>query len=83
MLKESCRSWRCSEWRWIGKRFFQSVGATKLKARREMLVGAKLLSEIYKICSHITLVERDIKMSAISLNTKQSNDIGEKEKRKV
>ena len=32
--------------RWIGK-LFQTVGATKLKARGEMLVRAKLLSGIY------------------------------------
>ena len=35
-----------SDLRWISK-LFQIVGATNLKARREMLVGAKLLSGIY------------------------------------
>ena len=35
-----------SDLRWIGK-LFQNVGAAKMKARREMLVGAKPLSGIY------------------------------------
>ena len=34
-----------SDLRWIGKRF-QIVGATNRKARREMLVGVRLQSEI-------------------------------------
>ena len=35
-----------SDLRWISK-LFQTVGETKLKAQRDILVGAKLLSEIY------------------------------------
>ena len=35
-----------SDQTWIGK-LFQIVGTMKLKARHEMLVGAKLLSGIY------------------------------------
>ena len=38
-----------SDLRWIGK-LFQIVCATELKSRREMLVGAKLLSGIYSKC---------------------------------
>ena len=48
-----------SDLRWINK-LFLIVNATKLKARREMLVGAKLLSGIYsksvpdnlRLCDH-------------------------------
>ena len=35
-----------SDLRWIGE-LFLIAGATKLKARREMLVGTKLLSEVF------------------------------------
>ena len=35
-----------SNLKWIGK-LFQMVGAMKLKARRKILIGAKLLSGIY------------------------------------
>ena len=42
-----------SDLRWIGK-LFQIVGTTKLKARCQMLVGAKLLSGLYSMSVPIT-----------------------------